>query len=325
MITSDQIDLAHASAFRLGPFTVEPALRQITATRSETLEPRVMQVLVVLAMANGAIVSRDDLVRQCWEGRIVGDDAINRVIARLRKLAEDHGDGALRIETITKVGYRLVGPVALMQKLPHRPLLVEAAISPAVDDAAREAVVAQPVATPARASRTVLRLWLAGVVTAAFAVVAVVVATRDSGSRSATLPTVVIDPVATDATLPPHFADDLREAIAANFEAGQFAVRRGDGTRAPTALRLSVRGAAMGGGVATQVQLRVPGSDEPVWWNVFRQLPGGGSGISAFALDPAVPDRSTNDRFKYAYEQGAAARQAPRFLETIDYGRKALN
>ena len=52
MTTADQISLAHASAFRLGPIKVEPALRQITGTRFETLAPRVMQVLVVPAMAN---------------------------------------------------------------------------------------------------------------------------------------------------------------------------------------------------------------------------------------------------------------------------------
>lgn len=133
MTLSDQIDLARAAAFRLGPVHVEPALRQIYASRSETLEPRVMQVLVVLAMANGGIVSRDDLVRQCWEGRIVGDDSINRVIARLRKVAEDHGEGALRIETITKVGYRLIGQVALVPSARPRPLAFEAAPVPAAD------------------------------------------------------------------------------------------------------------------------------------------------------------------------------------------------
>ena len=125
MTSADQINLAHASAFRLGPVAVEPALRQISGVSSETLEPRVMQVLVVLAMANGAIVARDDLVRQCWEGRIVGDDAINRVIARLRKLTKDHGKGALQIETINKVGYRLIGAVALMPSAPPKPLDVE--------------------------------------------------------------------------------------------------------------------------------------------------------------------------------------------------------
>jgi TolB-like protein/DNA-binding winged helix-turn-helix (wHTH) protein/Flp pilus assembly protein TadD len=121
---SDQIDLAHAVPFRLGSLRVEPGLRQIVEAEgpSETLEPRVMQVLVALAMANGAIVSRDDLVRQCWEGRIVGDDSINRVIGRLRRLAEEKPNGEFRIETITKVGYRLIGSIELVAPMQPVPL-----------------------------------------------------------------------------------------------------------------------------------------------------------------------------------------------------------
>lgn len=125
MTGSDQIDLAHAQPFRLGPIAVEPALRQVSGgdgPSSETLEPRVMQVLVVLAMANGGIVSRDDLVRQCWEGRIVGDDSINRVIARLRKLADDRAAHGFHIETITKVGYRLIGSIELIESQQPAPL-----------------------------------------------------------------------------------------------------------------------------------------------------------------------------------------------------------
>jgi Flp pilus assembly protein TadD len=74
------------------------------------VEPRVMQVLVMLARADGAIVSRDELTEGCWEGRIVGEDAINRVISRLRKVADGVGAGSFRIETVTKVGYRLARP-----------------------------------------------------------------------------------------------------------------------------------------------------------------------------------------------------------------------
>lgn len=156
---TDQIDLATAPPFRIGQLTVEPALRQVTAATSETLEPRVMQVLVQLAMANGAIVSRDELVRQCWEGRIVGDDAINRVIGRLRRLLDDHGDATVRIETITKVGYRLVGSVVLTAPAARAPLatdIIEATIPPTL----------APAATPPIATR---RQWLIP----AFAAVAV--------------------------------------------------------------------------------------------------------------------------------------------------------
>ncbi|MBV8800847.1 MAG: PD40 domain-containing protein [Alphaproteobacteria bacterium] len=65
-----------------------------------------MQVLVALARANGAVLSRDELIRQCWGGRIVGDDAINRCVSKVRQLA-DLGGKAFEIETIPRVGYRL--------------------------------------------------------------------------------------------------------------------------------------------------------------------------------------------------------------------------
>lgn len=103
------IDLARAARFRLGDLEVDPPRRRVST--GETLEPRVMQVLVALARANGAVVSRDELIRTCWDGRIVGEDAITRVVGALRRLAEDRGGGAFKIETVPKVGYRLVGDV----------------------------------------------------------------------------------------------------------------------------------------------------------------------------------------------------------------------
>jgi DNA-binding winged helix-turn-helix (wHTH) protein/tetratricopeptide (TPR) repeat protein len=116
MIASDQggmmparIVLAHEAPFMLGPVEVRPATRTIARDDVETvIEPRVMQVLVALAGAHGAVVSRDDLIERCWEGRIVGDDAINRVLSRLRHLETDDAGAPFRVETITRVGYRLV-------------------------------------------------------------------------------------------------------------------------------------------------------------------------------------------------------------------------
>jgi len=102
-----KVDLAHEPAFRLGILEVEPSTRQLkSATRSETLEPRVMQVLVAL-FRFGDILTKDDLILRCWDGRVVGDDAINRVLSRIRHVAADIGHGSFSVETITKVGYRL--------------------------------------------------------------------------------------------------------------------------------------------------------------------------------------------------------------------------
>ena len=109
-VAAPPVVLAHEAPFALPPLHVEPALRRMVRDDgAETIvEPLVMQVLVALARADGDILTRDELVDRCWDGRIVGDDSIARVIGMLRKLGAEFGQGAFAIETITKVGYRLL-------------------------------------------------------------------------------------------------------------------------------------------------------------------------------------------------------------------------
>ena len=108
-----EIVLAHEAPFSIGNLRVDPPTRQVsTADRHETLEPRVMQVFVALARAKGGIVTRDELILWCWGGRVVGDDAIHRAIFRLRQVASEIGQESFAVETITKVGYRLVSAPA---------------------------------------------------------------------------------------------------------------------------------------------------------------------------------------------------------------------
>lgn len=105
-----RVDLARVPAFSLAGLSVEPAERRITAPdgTSETLEPRVMQVLVALWRAAGAVMSREDLVAACWGGTHVGDDAVSRFVVRARRLGEGIGGGRFTIETLPRVGYRLI-------------------------------------------------------------------------------------------------------------------------------------------------------------------------------------------------------------------------
>jgi TolB-like protein/DNA-binding winged helix-turn-helix (wHTH) protein/tetratricopeptide (TPR) repeat protein len=107
-----RINLAETSDFDLGGLRVSPARRQVSmAGQCRELEPKVAQVLIALASASPSVVSRDRLVEQCWDGRIVGDDALNRCILALRHLAREYSPEPFAIETIPRVGYSLVaGP-----------------------------------------------------------------------------------------------------------------------------------------------------------------------------------------------------------------------
>jgi TolB-like protein/DNA-binding winged helix-turn-helix (wHTH) protein len=103
------MQLAREAALDVGGLRVRPATREVEWPGGrEVLQPRAMQVLVALAQARGAVVSRDDLIASCWDGRVVSEDAINFVIAKLRKLAQR--TGGFRLETIPRVGYRLTAP-----------------------------------------------------------------------------------------------------------------------------------------------------------------------------------------------------------------------
>jgi TolB-like protein/DNA-binding winged helix-turn-helix (wHTH) protein len=103
------IDLVGEADFPLGASRVSPSRLEVSrAGLHETLEPRIMQVLVALYQADGRVVSRDELIARCWEGRVVGEDAITRAIGRLRRLSGADDGASFAIETIPKIGFRLV-------------------------------------------------------------------------------------------------------------------------------------------------------------------------------------------------------------------------
>jgi len=104
--------LARRPDFRLGSATIRPSIRTVEGPGGNvTTEPRVMQVLIAFVDANGAVLTRDDLLRICWSGMVVGDDSINRAVAEVRRIARTTGAG-FGVETIPRVGYRLTGGTA---------------------------------------------------------------------------------------------------------------------------------------------------------------------------------------------------------------------
>ncbi|MDQ3038376.1 MAG: winged helix-turn-helix domain-containing protein [Pseudomonadota bacterium] len=98
-------------SLRLGDFSVDPeAGRMIGPAGVEQLDPKVMQVLVLLAKHALDVVPRHELLSQVWPGVVVGDDVVSRCIYQLRRhLRRAGGDEryAALVETLPKRGYRL--------------------------------------------------------------------------------------------------------------------------------------------------------------------------------------------------------------------------
>jgi DNA-binding winged helix-turn-helix (wHTH) protein len=104
---------AELESVRIGSVEIRPRAREIDGPGGlVTVEPRVMQVLVVLVAAAGRVVTRDELIEQCWGGRAVSEDAINRTIQRIRGVAKGVAAGSFTIKTVHKTGYRLVETVS---------------------------------------------------------------------------------------------------------------------------------------------------------------------------------------------------------------------
>lgn len=95
--------------FRLGTAVISPSTRTISGPGGKSdVEPRVMQVLVVLADAASHVVTRDTLFSRCWGGAYVGDDSLNRAIGMVRKLADEIAAGSFEVETVPRTGYKLI-------------------------------------------------------------------------------------------------------------------------------------------------------------------------------------------------------------------------
>lgn len=107
------INLVDVGSFPLGGGTIHPSRRSVDGPSGVVgVEPRVMQVLVVLHEAEGSVISREMLMARCWPGVVVGDDAVNRAIGELRRALREAGLDA-SVETVPRVGYRLEGSEGL--------------------------------------------------------------------------------------------------------------------------------------------------------------------------------------------------------------------
>jgi TolB-like protein/DNA-binding winged helix-turn-helix (wHTH) protein/Tfp pilus assembly protein PilF len=108
--------------FRLDGVRVEPPTGAVTGPGgSERLDPKVMDVLVLMAGRAGEVVSREDLLTQLWPHVVVTDDALTRCFYELRRqLSHAGGDERYRalIETVPKRGYRLNAAVAPLEAPP---------------------------------------------------------------------------------------------------------------------------------------------------------------------------------------------------------------
>lgn len=96
----------------IGDWQIDPTANELKRNGNVVrLEPRAMQALLCLAENAGRPVTRDELLARAWADCIVNDDALSSAISKLRKAFGDDSKEPKFIETVPKVGYRLVASV----------------------------------------------------------------------------------------------------------------------------------------------------------------------------------------------------------------------
>jgi transcriptional activator of cad operon len=128
------------SKLLIGDWLVDPASSEISRPGQMTrLEVRAMRLLLALADRPGEVVSIEQLLSQGWGDVAVSSDSVYQAMTSLRRQLGDDAKQPRYIETVPRLGYRMVAKV--------RPF----AESPAVGHSERE--IAHPPSSAADQSR----------------------------------------------------------------------------------------------------------------------------------------------------------------------------
>jgi len=101
-----------ATKLVIGDWQVDPASGEVSRKgQTARLDVRAMRLLLCLADRPGEVVSIDDLINQVWAGVIVSSDSVYQALTSLRRQLGDDAKQPIYIETVPRLGYRMVAKV----------------------------------------------------------------------------------------------------------------------------------------------------------------------------------------------------------------------
>ena len=119
------MDRSNVTPLRIGEWDVNPASSEISRVGETTrIDLRTMRLLLCLAEHAGEVVSIDDLLNTVWPEVNVSPDSVYQAVASLRRQLGDDSRQPTYIETVPRLGYRMVAKVSASQ--PATPELVTA-------------------------------------------------------------------------------------------------------------------------------------------------------------------------------------------------------
>jgi len=101
------------TTLRIGAWCVNPSSGQISRDgETSRVELRTMRLLVCLAEHAGEVVSIDHLLSHVWSDVTVAPDSVYQAVTSLRRLLGDDPKQPTYIETVPRLGYRMVATVS---------------------------------------------------------------------------------------------------------------------------------------------------------------------------------------------------------------------
>jgi transcriptional activator of cad operon len=108
------MDRSSTTTLRIGAWCVNPVSGQILRDGEiARVEVRTMRLLMCLAEHAGKVVSIEDLLNQVWPDVVVSPDSVYQAVTSLRRLLGDDPKQPAYIETVPRLGYRMVATVSL--------------------------------------------------------------------------------------------------------------------------------------------------------------------------------------------------------------------
>src|SRR5512144_720589 len=102
--------------FTFGPFTLDTERATLLRNgRPMDIGHRALGVLHALLKANGQVVTKAELIEFAWRGAVVEESNLSVQIAALRKLLGVAPEGADWIATVSRIGYRFIGPLTITE------------------------------------------------------------------------------------------------------------------------------------------------------------------------------------------------------------------
>ena len=115
---------------RLGDLTINKNLSTVVVDGKEvSLEPKLLELLSLFCQHSNQIIGRQQILDAIWPNSMVTDNAVNKLIASLRKVLKDDPKTPKYIQTVPKRGYRLIADVEHVQQ-PPEPLTASVKTAP---------------------------------------------------------------------------------------------------------------------------------------------------------------------------------------------------